>query len=155
MALISLSWGFHPHPWAQKPHFSTAQGYQSLAELYWRSAALQLVHVCSFVSPWASFQTSTCRLTAWLDLSQALLLWTFQAITRPGLNPDVQMEFAARPQTCLIAMALPYDLDSWLVLAIISRFALLTSFRYCGWALVGEVRHCWPWGPITSWLTLL
>jgi len=134
MALISLSWSFHPHPEAQKPHFSSAQGSQSLVEVYW-SAALPPVHVYihAFVSPWALLiQTLNCRLTLWLDLSPVLLSWTFLAIARPYLNPDLQTEFLAWPQTCLIATVLPCGLDSRLVLAIIFRVVLLASFRYCG-----------------------
>lgn len=41
----------------------------------------------------------------------------------PGL--DLQTNFLAWPQTCLIPTNLPDDLHSWLILAAISRFALL------------------------------
>lgn len=145
MAFISLSWGFHP--WSPV----SAQLWD---ELCWRTTALQLVcvYIRTSVSPWALLiQISSCKLTSWLDLSPALLLWAF---------PALQIELPALPQTHLITVVLPKCIicvlsDSWLILAIVSRYVLLTSFRYCGWALAGETGPCWPCGPITSWLILL
>lgn len=52
-------------------------------------------------------------------------------------------------------VSMSYDLDSQMVLVIISRFVLLTSLKYCGWALVGEVGPCWYWVPTTFWIALL
>lgn len=82
------------------------------------------------------------QLISWLN--PAWLLWTFLAIIKPGLNPDLWTEFPAWPQTSFVTVILPHELGFWLVPAIVSRFVLLASSGPClgRWVLLGLDSHC-------------
>ena len=61
-------------------------------------------------------------------------------ITGPG--PDLWIDFLASPWTCLIAVKLPYEVDSWLDLATISWSCFLTQVLWNRLWLVGPLQ---PW----------
>lgn len=64
-------------------------------------------------------------LISWFDLGPASTLWASLVITGPG--PDLWTDFLASSWTCLVAVTLPYDVDSWLDLATSSWSRFLTQ----------------------------
>ena len=142
--------GSPPKPWAQELYLCSAWCLQSLLEPCWRSAGLQLGH--SHVPAWLQSPAAlnpSCGLVSWLDLGPVTSLWICLVITGPG--PDLWIDFLASPWTCLIAVTLPFEVDSWLDLATWPSLGLVSSLRSCG-------TGCGWWGPfsrgilLSSWL---
>lgn len=76
-------------PWAQKFCFSSAWCFQSLPEIRWRRAGLQLSHnVSAWLCSPAPLELNS-RQISWLDLGSTSSLWTCLVITHPG--PDQWM----------------------------------------------------------------
>lgn len=92
-----------------------------------------------------------------LSLSSAWGCWSLPQLCPVSAGPPLEWElilwvdFLSWLQTCLIAMILPYDLDSWLDLATISRAALLALLGYWGmrpgWSSPCLARYGMPSAP--------
>lgn len=119
----------------QLGHTFTAMGPGATFELKpfhsWWSCAIGVVvcSCCVWVKAWT------------VDCLPSLISSCLPAMDLPDIawpDPDVQVDFPARPWTCLLTTNLPGDLDSMLSVVIISGPVLLSLLRLKDWVLVCE-----------------